>query len=118
MLRNSDANVKFANVMALTGHRIFMLKSIAANEWTSVALPSSVATAVYSCAIAHACLDGSCLWNLLCKSLHSLEVAFNNCLQKIWRLPRNIVILFYTFACHLHCFLVVCAINTNNNNNY
>ncbi len=34
-------------------------------------------------------LYGASIWNLSCKSMHSLEVAFNNILRKIWHLPRN-----------------------------
>ena len=34
-------------------------------------------------------LYSSCLWSLSCPALHSLEVAFNNILRKIWKLPRR-----------------------------
>ena len=55
-------------------------------------------------------LYGACLWNLSCKSLRSLEIAFNKCLRKIWSLPLN------THTSILHCtagvqslFSVVCG---------
>ena len=34
-------------------------------------------------------LYSSSLWSLSCPALHSLEVAFNNILRKIWKLPRR-----------------------------
>ena len=34
-------------------------------------------------------LHGAAIWNLSNPSLRSLEVAFNNILRKIWRLPYN-----------------------------
>ena len=34
-------------------------------------------------------LYGAALWNITCKQLNSLEVAFNNILRRIWRLPRR-----------------------------
>ena len=34
-------------------------------------------------------LYGSSLWLLSSPALHSIEVAFNNILRKIWRLPRH-----------------------------
>ena len=34
-------------------------------------------------------LYGGVLWNIACNQLKSLEVAFNNILRQIWRLPRN-----------------------------
>ena len=42
-------------------------------------------------------LYGACLWKLSCKSLRSLEIAFNKCLRKIWKLPHN------THTGILHC---------------
>jgi len=49
--------------------------------------------------IASHCLTlyGCVLWRLDCKQIKSLEIAFNNILRKVWRLPR---------CCHygiLHC---------------
>ena len=38
-------------------------------------------------------LYGGVLWDIACSQLKSLEVAFNNILRRIWRLPRN---------CHTH----------------
>ena len=34
-------------------------------------------------------LYGGALWDITCGQLTSLEVAFNNILRQIWRLPRN-----------------------------
>ena len=34
-------------------------------------------------------LYGSCLWSLSSPTLHSIEVAFNKILRKIWNLPRH-----------------------------
>ena len=34
-------------------------------------------------------LCGACLRKLSCKSLHTLEVIYNNCHRKIWILPYN-----------------------------
>ena len=34
-------------------------------------------------------LYGGALWNITCRQLTSLEVAFNNNLRWIWKLPRN-----------------------------
>ena len=34
-------------------------------------------------------LYGGALWDITCIQLKSLEVAFNNILRRIWRLPRN-----------------------------
>ena len=34
-------------------------------------------------------LYGGVLWNVTCNQLKSLEIAFNNILRCIWRLPRN-----------------------------
>ena len=34
-------------------------------------------------------LYGGALWDITCRQLTSLEVAFNNILRQIWRLPRN-----------------------------
>ena len=34
-------------------------------------------------------LYGGALWDITCRQLTSLEVAFNNILRRIWRLPRN-----------------------------
>ena len=34
-------------------------------------------------------LYGGVLWDISCTQLNSLEVAFNNVLRRIWRLPRN-----------------------------
>ena len=42
-------------------------------------------------------LYGACLWNLSSSAIHSIEVACNNCLRKMWRLPRN------THTGILHC---------------
>ena len=46
-------------------------------------------------------LYGCSLWNLSCHSLCSIEVSFNNILQRIWRLPRNC----HTGILHLTAFL-------------
>ena len=34
-------------------------------------------------------LYGGVLWNVACNQLKSLEIAFNNILRRIWKLPRN-----------------------------
>ena len=34
-------------------------------------------------------LYGGVLWNISCNQLKSLEVALNNILRRIWKLPRN-----------------------------
>lgn len=34
-------------------------------------------------------LYGGILWNAACNQLKSLEIAFNNILRRIWKLPRN-----------------------------
>ena len=34
-------------------------------------------------------LYGGALWDISCNQLNSLEVAFNNILRRIWKLPRN-----------------------------
>ena len=34
-------------------------------------------------------LSGAVSWNLCCKQLESLEIAFNNILRKTWNLPRE-----------------------------
>ena len=47
-------------------------------------------------------LHGAAIWNLSNPSLHSLEVAFNNILRKIWRLPYNC----HTTILHLTAGLV------------
>ena len=45
-------------------------------------------------------LYGACLWKLFCKSLHTIEVTFNNCLTKIWKLP---------FDTHTHTHILHCT---------
>jgi hypothetical protein len=34
-------------------------------------------------------LYGGVLWDITCNQIKSLEVAFNNILRRIWKLPRN-----------------------------
>ena len=58
-------------------------------------------------------LYGSCLWKLSFKSLRSLEVAFNKCLRKIWRLPYDahtgifFTVLLVFRVCSLWCVCVL-----------
>ena len=48
-------------------------------------------------------LYGCALWNLSCFSIHSIEVAFNTILRRIWHLPRNC----HTGILHLTAFLPI-----------
>ncbi len=52
-------------------------------------------------------LHGAAIWNLSNPSLHSLEVAFNNILRKIWRLPFNCHTKILDLTARLHSTLNV-----------
>ena len=49
-------------------------------------------------------LYGCALWNLSCKSLGVIEVAFNNILRKIWKLPRH------SHTRIVHCTARLCSL--------
>ena len=68
-------------------------------------------------------LYGSCLWSLSSPTLHSIEVAFNKILRKIWNLPRhshtrivhsvaNLSSLFNIVSLRSHC-LLLSALNSS-----